>query len=135
MKYQLEHDKSLNAVKPFLYKETNEILTGISLWLRFEPKFESKETNPLIKVKEQMQGYNQLIKVGFNNEIKYSKAVAEKEESELTKELNKLVGFDVPMSYDTPIEKEEFDFIINNYGSLFENDNSLQTLGISWHEL
>lgn len=64
-----------------------------------------------------------------------SKAVAEKEESELIKELNERVGFVVPMSYDTPIDKEEFDFIINNYGSLFENDNSLQTLGIGWHEL
>ncbi|WNF91629.1 hypothetical protein [Vagococcus fluvialis] len=124
MKYQLEHDKSLNAVKPFLYEETDEILTGVSLWLRFEPKFESKENNPLIKVKGQMQGYNQLIKVGFNNEIK---------EFSFSNKSN--IGYEV-VSYSKAVaEKEEFDFIINNYGSLFENDNSLQTLGIGWHEL
>ncbi len=124
MKYQLEHDKSLNAVKPFLYEETDEILTGVSLWLRFEPKFESKENNPLIKVKGQMQGYNQLIKVGFNNEIK---------EFSFSNKSN--IGSEV-VSYSKAVaEKEEFDFIINNYGSLFENDNSLQTLGIGWHEL
>lgn len=41
----------------------------------------------------------------------------------------------VPMSYDTPIEKSEFDFIIEKYGNCFENDNSLQTLAIGWHEV
>ena len=151
MAYQLEHDKSLNAIKPFKYIEKNEVLTGISMWLRFEPKFNDKESNPQMKIDNQFFSYNQLVKVGFDNETKqfsfsnkteieyeivsYSKAVAEKEESELTKKLNKLVGFDVPMSYDTPIEEEEFDFIINNYGSLFETDNSLQTLGIGWYEV
>ena len=151
MAYQLEHDKSLNVIKPFKYIEKNEVLTGVSMWLRFEPKFNDKESNPQIKIENQMFSYNQLVKVGFDNETKqfsfsnktgleyeiisYSKAVAEKEESALTKKLNELVGFDVPMSYDTPIEKKEFDFIINNYGSLFENDNSLQTLGIGWYEV
>lgn len=153
MKYQLEHDKSLNAIKPFLYEEKNEMLTGISIWLRFEPIFNNIEKNPRIKIGEQVLGYNQLVKISFNNETKefsisknlennidyeivsYSKAVSEKEESGLTKRLNNIVGFNVPMSYDTPIEKNEFEFIINKYSSLFENDNSLQTLGINWYEL
>lgn len=58
-----------------------------------------------------------------------------KVESELTKELNSLIGFKAPMSEEIMIESEEFYFIIEKYGTLFENDNWLQTCAYSWHEV
>lgn len=59
----------------------------------------------------------------------------EKVESELTKELNALIGFKAPMSEAVMIELEEFHSIIEKYGNLFENDNWLQSCAYSWHEV
>lgn len=153
MMYQLEHDRSLNAIKPFKYEETGEILTGVSIWLRFDTIFKEKESDATIVVDGERKSLNELVKVSFDNFnktflfsnsansyfsyeiVSYSKAVAEKEESEIARKVNKLMNTNVPMSYDTPIEKSEFDFIIEKYGTCFENDSSLQTLAIGWHEM
>lgn len=156
MEYQLEYDKCLNAIGTFLHQEKKELLSGVSLWLRFSPVFKGfnrENFERKIEVDGEMRSLSGLVKVGYDNQTKkfsfkdheeikgqyeiigYAKDVVEKVESELTKELNRLIGFKAPMSEAVMIEKEEFDFIIYKYGHLFENDNWLQCLAYSWHEI
>lgn len=156
MDYQLEYDKCLNANGTFFYKEKKELLSGVSLWLRFDPIFYSdsnKGFEQKIDIDGEMKSLCGLVRVGYDNQKKvfsfkdhefikgnyqivgYGKDVVEKVESELTKELNALIGFKAPMSEAVMIELEEFHSIIEKYGNLFENDNWLQSCAYSWHEV
>lgn len=154
--YQLEYDKCLNVIGTFYYKEKKELLSGVSLLLRFDPIFHSdngKGFEQRVEIDGEMKSLSGLVRVGYDNQKKifsfkehefikgnyqivgYGKDVVEKVESELTKELNSLIGFKAPMSEEIMIESEEFYFIIEKYGTLFENDNWLQTCAYSWHEV
>ena len=156
MYYQLEYDKCLNARGTFYYKEKKELLSGVSLLLRFDPVFHSSSNKGIeqnIEIDGEMKSLCGLVRVGYDNQKKvfsfienefikgnyqivgYGKAVVEKVESELTKELNSLIGFKAPMSKEIMIESEEFYSIIEKYGDLFENDNWLQNCAYSWHEV
>lgn len=149
MYYQLECDKSLNASNVFLYKEKNELLSGVSLWLKFDPVFNGINDKDL---DQNLESLCKSVRVSYDNQKKsfsfenhesikgkyqiigYSKDVVEKVESELTKELNELAGFKATMSEPVMIESDEFNSIIENYGPLFENDNSLQSCAYRRHE-
>lgn len=156
MYYQLEYDKCLNANGTFFYKEKKELLSGVSLWLRFDPIFYSdsdKKFEQKIDIDGEMKSLCGLVRVGYDNQKKvfsfkedefikgnyqivgYGKDVVEKVESDLTKELNALIGFKAPMSEAVMIESEEFYFIIEKYGTLFENDSWLQSCAYGWNEL
>ena len=156
MYYQLEYDKCLNARGTFYYKEKKELLSGVSLLLRFDPVFHSASNKGIeqnIEIDGEMKSLCGLVRVGYDNQKKvfsfienefikgnyqivgYGKAVVEKIESELTKELNSLISFKAPMSKEIMIESEEFYSIIEKYGDLFENDNWLQNCAYSWHEV
>ncbi|MBF2375171.1 hypothetical protein IA854_13570 [Listeria seeligeri] len=150
MYYQLEFDKSLNASDVFLYKEKNELLSGVSIWLKFDPVFYGLNDKDLDR---NLESLCKSVRVSYDNQKKsfsfenhesikgkyqiigYSKDVVEKVESELTKELNELVGFKATMSEPVMIEADEFNSIIENYGNLFENDTSLQSCAYGIHEL
>lgn len=156
MFYQLEYDKCLNARGTFYYQEKKELLSGVSLWLRFDPIFHcdsDKGFEQHLEIDGEMKSLCGLVRVGYDNQKKvfsfkdqefikgnyqivgYTKDVVEKVESELTKELNALIGFKAPMSVAVMIEADEFYSIIEKYGTLFENDNWLQSCAYSWHEV
>lgn len=155
--YQLEHDKSLVSPNGFLYKEKNEIINGISLWLRFDNVFEATEGDTefdqTITVEGKTWSLNATVCVRYDQPTKtfsfipndklnigytvvgYSKDVVETVESDIAKELRKLTGYNVPFAESVMIKKEEFEFLLENYGQLFPSDNCLQSCAYCTHRL
>lgn len=140
MKYQLEYDKVLLADKPFILEETGELISSISLWIRFGQVFE-KEDSFAEEVKVQSEGKEQwlslpaLLKVGYNQDTKTFSFIPHKELENgyevvsYTKDIGEIV-LDAIF-----IEKNEFDEIIQKYGHLFLSDKSLQSCAYSVHKL
>ena len=142
MYYQLLYDKIIDA-ETFYYKEKNEWLNGLSLYLRFDPIFyvenKQKSKEQMIQLKNERSLLNCLVRVSYDNQTrklsfhdheeikgkyrvaKYYKLVTDEEYSGWCEE--------------EKISKEEFYFLIQHYGQHFHNDFSLQSCSYGWHEI
>lgn len=72
--YQLEYDKCLNAIGTFYYKEKKELLSDVSLLLRFDPIFHSdngKGFEQRVEIDGEMKLLSGLVRVGYDNQKKY----------------------------------------------------------------
>ncbi|MCT1389882.1 hypothetical protein [Peribacillus frigoritolerans] len=137
MKYQLEYDKVLLADKAFILEETGELISSVSLWIRFGQVFEKEDS--FAEVMVQADGKDcwipSLLKVGYDQDTKTFSFIPHKELKigyevvAYTKEIGDMV------SKPKLIEKNEFDRIIQKYGHLFDSDKSLQNCSYSVHKL
>lgn len=146
MYYQLEYDKLL-IVTPFYYREKNEYIDDLSIWLRFDPIFsvpEGKEpVEQTLQLKNTRSSLQNLVNVNFDNKIG---KLYFSEHSEI-KDRYRVVSYIKGVCNDAdknkcfigenPVEisQEEFDFIIENYKDYIENDPSLQTTAYGWYEV
>lgn len=161
MYYQLEYDKCLNADGTIFYKEKMELLSGIGMFIRYSPVFkveDNKEPSEHgIVVGGMYRTLNSLLKVSYDNKkkefqftldeiakgqmsfqmVSYQKDVSQKVIGSLTPEQNELVSKKKFYGYSEArtIDSEEFFFLKDNYGDMFENDDSLQNCSYRWHEI
>lgn len=151
--YQLEYDKCLGT-KSFLYEEKNEIISGVGIWLRFDSIFYNEDVvEGRFDIGYTSDSLSGLVRVGYDPKTKafsfspddaivgkysvvgYTKDVQETIQSDLSKELDEIVGFHASFSEAVYIEKDEFDFIIEKYGHLFDPDDWLQNCAYSYEEV
>jgi hypothetical protein len=137
MKYQLEYDKVLLADKAFILEETGELISSVSLWIRFGQVFEKEHSFAEVKVQAdgKEKWLSALLKVGYEQETKKFSFLPHKELENgyevvaYTKDIGDVI------SEAKYIEKNEFDRIIQKYGHLFRSDKSLQNCAYSVHKL
>lgn len=159
--YQLEYDKCLNGDGTIFYKEKMELLSGIGMDIRYSPVFRIEENKEpfeqRIFVDGEYKTLNSLLTVSFNNQEKnfhftldnrvkkqvsfqlsgFHKDVSQNVVGQLTDEQQELVSKRKFYGYAESqlIDSEEFFFLKDTYGNLFENDNNLQNCAYSWHEI
>lgn len=161
MYYQLEFDKCLNGDGTFFYKEKMELLSGVSMYIRYSPVFKVEDGKEpyeqSIYIDGEYRSLNSLLGVSYDNKEKefyfildklvkdkisyqiayYGKDVSQKVLGDLTPEQKELVSKRKFYGYcETQlIDSEEFFFLKDNYGHMFENDNSLQNCSYMWNEV
>lgn len=161
MYYQMEFDRCLNGDGTFFYKEKMELLSGVSMYIRYSPVFKVEDGKEpyeqIIDIGGDCRSLNSLVKVSYDNKEKefyfnldklvkdkisfqivdYGKDVSQKVIGDLTPEQNELVSKRKFYGYSEAqiIDSEEFFFLKDNYGHMFENDNSLECCSYGWHEI
>ncbi|WP_048882978.1 hypothetical protein [Bacillus sp. 445_BSPC] len=137
MKYQLEYDKVLLADKAFILEETGELISSVSLWIRFGQVFEKEDSFAEVMVQADGKDcwISALLKVGYDQDTKTFSFIPHEELKNgyevvaYTKDIGDMVV------EPKEIEKNEFDGIIQKYGHLFGSDKSLQNCSYCVHKL
>ncbi|MGR6012319.1 hypothetical protein ACT7CV_15370 [Bacillus paranthracis] len=136
MKYQLEYDKVLTTKKEFVLEKTGEIISGISMLIRFGKVFEGKPSDGLYTYFEEADStLSGLLRIAYDSETKKFDFYSH----DILGDNYEVVGYtkDVGVGFTEGhfISKEEFDEIIEKYGHFFATDNSLQNCAYWVHEI
>ncbi|KMP15023.1 hypothetical protein TQ94_19910 [Bacillus cereus] len=137
MKYQLEYDKVLLAKDRIILEEIGEIISSVSIWIRFGKVFDGDISCPehMILVDGEEKYLSELLRVAYDPKTKEFSfyphdAIGDNYEVvDYTKDVGEV--FVEPQ----PISKKEFFSIIEKYGHLFEMDNSLQNCAYSSYKI
>lgn len=137
MPYQLEHDRVLLTEREFVLEETGELISSLSIWIRFGIVFEKEPSNGFanVCVNNEYRSLNGLIRVSYDSETKkfsfnpHDFIGDNYEVVAYTKDVG------VGIAECLFINKEEFEQIIEKYGHQFTTDESLQSGAYSIHKL
>lgn len=137
MKYQLEYDKVLLTKKEFALEETGEIISSVSLGIRFGKIFDGDISCPEHKVKIGGEEYwlSQLLRVAYNSETKEFSFYPHESIGDNYEVVNYTKDVGIGFLESQFISKKEFDAIIEKYGHLFDTDTALQNCAYSVHKL
>ncbi|PGA62240.1 hypothetical protein [Bacillus pseudomycoides] len=137
MKYQLEYDKVLLTKKEFTLEETGEIISSVSMLIRFGKIFDEEPSDGLYithvdGVDKTLPG---LLRVAYDSKTKGFSFYPHN----VLGDNYEVVGYtkDVGVGFLEShfISKKEFDKIIEKYGHLFTTDTSLQSCAYYVHKL
>ncbi|ARJ25790.1 hypothetical protein B7492_32665 (plasmid) [Bacillus mycoides] len=136
MKYQLEYDKVLTTKKEFVLEKTGEIISSVSMLIRFGKVFEGKPSDGLYTYFEEADStLPGLLRIAYDSETKEFSYYPH----DVLGENYEIVGYtkDVGVGFSEGhfINKEEFDEIIKKYGHFFATDNSLQNCAYWVHKI
>lgn len=133
MKYQLEYDKVLIADKPFILEETGELITDLTLFIRFGTIFQG-ESGEEVKVEVGNSYYclSDLLRVSYSQatrSLDFHLNAAYEEGYEVS---CYFIGIGEGM-IPREITEELFNKIILKYGQHFSSDYSLQNCSFGFH--
>ncbi|MEC3226112.1 hypothetical protein P9027_29785 [Bacillus thuringiensis] len=136
MKYQLEYDKVLITNEDFVLEKTGEVISSVSMVIRFNKVFEGSPSDGIYTYFEDADSnLPGLLRVAYNSETKEFSYYPH----EVLGENYEVVGYtkDVGVGFAEGhfISKEEFDEIIEKYGHFFATDNSLQNCAYWVHKI
>ncbi|WES09603.1 hypothetical protein [Bacillus paranthracis] len=138
MKYQLEYDKVLITNEDFVLEKTGEIISSVSMWIRFGKVFEGNPSDGLYTyIEEADSTLLGLLRVSYDSETKkfsYHPHEVLGDNYEVVR-YTKDVGVGVGFAEEHIISKEEFDEIIEKYGHFFATDKSLQNCAYWVHKI
>ncbi|MDZ3956287.1 hypothetical protein U0X36_26095 [Bacillus thuringiensis] len=136
-KYQLEYDKVLATKKDFVLEETGEIISGVSMLIRFGKIFEEKPSSGLYitYVDGEDLTLPGLLRIAYDSEKKEFSFYPH----DILGDNYEVVGYtkDVGVGFSVShfISKKEFVEIIEKYGHLFATDTSLSNCAFYVHEI
>lgn len=137
MKYQLEYDKVLTTKENFVLEKTGEIISSVSMLIRFGKVFEGDSSNGLYITNVDGEDFTLpgLLRIAYDSETKEFSYYPH----EVLGDNYEIVGYtkDVGVGFSEGyfINKEEFEEIIEKYGHFFATDNSLQSCAYWVHEI
>lgn len=137
MKYQLEYDKVLLAKDKITLEETCEVISSVSIIIRFGKIFEGDISCPehTIQIDGKEYWLSELLRVAYDSETKEFSFYPHEligdnyEVVDYTKDVGEV------FAEAQPISKKEFDDIIEKYGHLFTTDKSLQNCVYGVHQI
>lgn len=134
MKYQLEYDKVLIADKPFILEETGELVTDLSLFIRFGTVFQGENgTEVKVEVGDSYHCLSDLLRVSYSQSARsldFHLNGAYEEGYEVS---GYFISVGDVISFPRECSKEEFNKIIFKYGQHFSSDHSLQNCSYGFH--
>ncbi|AJI09033.1 hypothetical protein [Bacillus cereus] len=136
MKYQLEYDKVLITNEDFVLEKTGEIISSVSMIIRFGKVFEGDLSESLYTYFEEADStLPGLLRIAYDSESKEF----EFHPHEILGDNYEIVGYtkDVGVGFAEGhfISKEEFEEIMEKYGHFFATDKSLQNCAYWVHEI
>ncbi|MEN8648636.1 hypothetical protein ABFE25_29225 [Bacillus toyonensis] len=136
MKYQLEYDKVLITNENFVLEKTGEVISSVSMVIRFNKVFEGSPSDGIYTYFEEADSnLPGLLRVAYDSETKEFSYYPH----EILGDNYEVVGYtkDVGVGFAEGhfISKEEFDEIIEKYGHFFATDKSLQSCAYWVHEI
>lgn len=136
MKYQLEYDKVLITNKDFVLEKTGEIISSVSMIIRFGKVFEGDPSEGVYAYFEEADStLPGLLRISYDSETKEFGFYPH----EILGDNYEVVGYtkDVGVGFAEGhnISKEEFYEIIEEYGHFFATDKSLQNCAYWVHDV